>query len=172
MDVILVGRGGGSVEDLWEFNEEVVARAIVASAIPIVSAVGHEIDTTLADFAADLRAPTPSAAAELLVPDRAELFAAMHRQRARLDESMRRRLDAPAQRADRAWLRLQALRPHTRLERGTTRLQELRRRLDAQLLQPLARRHETIDALAARLRRGYAERFEQRPLHLLGLAPR
>jgi exodeoxyribonuclease VII large subunit len=87
-----------------------------------------------------------------------------------MDESMRRRLDTPVQRADRAWLRLQALRPHARLERGATRLLELRRRLDAQLLQPLGRRHETIDALVTRLRRGYAERFEQRRLHLLGLA--
>jgi exodeoxyribonuclease VII large subunit len=169
-DALLLTRGGGSLEDLWCFNDETVARAIVASPVPVVSAIGHEIDTTLADFAADLRAPTPSAAAELLVPDRRELLAALHRQGARLDESMRRRLDAPVQRADRAWLRLQALRPHARLERGATRLQELRRRLDAQLLQPLARRHETIDALVMRLRRGYQERFEQRRLHLHGLA--
>jgi len=169
-DALLLTRGGGSLEDLWCFNDEAVARAIVASPVPVVSAIGHEIDTTLADFAADLRAPTPSAGAELLVPDRRELLAALHRQGARLDESMRRRLDAPIQRADRAWLRLQALRPHARLERGATRLQELRRRLEVQLLQPLARRHETIDALGARLRRGYQERFEQRRLHLLGLA--
>jgi exodeoxyribonuclease VII large subunit len=73
VDVIIVGRGGGSMEDLWAFNEEVVARAISASTVPIVSAVGHEIDFTIADFVADVRAPTPTAAAQLVVPERAEL---------------------------------------------------------------------------------------------------
>ncbi len=74
VDVLIVGRGGGSIEDLWAFNEEIVARAIYASVIPIVNAVGHEIDFTIADFVADFRAPTPSAAAELVVPNRFELI--------------------------------------------------------------------------------------------------
>ncbi|MCH8844377.1 MAG: exodeoxyribonuclease VII large subunit [SAR324 cluster bacterium] len=109
IDLIIVGRGGGSVEDLWAFNEEVVARAIFASHVPIISAVGHEVDFTIADFVADLRAPTPSAAAELAVPNRADLRATVDDLRQRLfrrieDDaawrveqwrSLRARLDSP-----------------------------------------------------------------------------
>src|SRR4249919_2657771 len=114
-DVLLLTRGGGSLEDLWSFNDEALARAIVASPVPVVSAVGHEIDFSLADFAADLRAPTPSAAAELLVPDQAELLARLDTLHARLHNLEAQRLRAAMQRADRAVLRLNALRPRARL---------------------------------------------------------
>jgi exodeoxyribonuclease VII large subunit len=91
-EVLIVGRGGGSIEDLWCFNEEVVARAIAACPIPIISAVGHEIDFTIADFVADLRAPTPSAAAELAVADGAELSARLTQLRRRMQRVVRERL--------------------------------------------------------------------------------
>ena len=93
LDVLIVGRGGGSLEDLWCFNEEVVVRAIAESAIPVISAVGHEIDVTLADFAADYRAPTPSAAAEIVVPQLDDLSTRIEQLDARIQRAMRTGLD-------------------------------------------------------------------------------
>lgn len=92
VDVLIVGRGGGSIEDLWAFNEEIVARAIFESQIPIISAVGHETDTTIADYVADLRAPTPTAAAELAVPNRQELYQHVLAGQSRLHQYMTARL--------------------------------------------------------------------------------
>lgn len=97
-DVLIVGRGGGSIEDLWAFNEEIVARAIFSSRIPIISAVGHETDTTIADFVADLRAPTPTAAAEMAVPDQQDLFQRIMTQKSQLHQIVRAQLIAERQR--------------------------------------------------------------------------
>lgn len=151
-DVLVLARGGGSLEDLWAFNDEALARAIAACTTPVVSAVGHETDFTLADFAADLRAPTPSAAAELLVPDATELSArlasALRRLQGLADTGLRTR----AQRADHAFLRLHALRPQARLEAQRQHLAHVRHRLIGATAQRLQHATASLLALAARLR--------------------
>lgn len=192
-DALLLTRGGGSLEDLWCFNDEGLARLIVESPVPLVSAVGHEIDTTLADFAADLRAPTPSAAAELLVPERGELLAALAAQRRRFDAAFARMRDNLSQRTDHAWLRLRATSPQQRLARGRQRLDALahrlrlvagrvRERADAHA-DAMARRlaachpqrrmqaqHERLDRLHERQRAALDRRIQQQALRLAGLA--
>jgi exodeoxyribonuclease VII large subunit len=126
-DVLILCRGGGSIEDLWAFNEEVVARAIAASRIPVINGVGHETDFTIVDFVADARAPTPTAAASLAVADRVELAAALANLARHLRSGFGRITQARAQRVDQAALRLRH--PGARVADQMRELDQLRRRL-------------------------------------------
>ncbi len=147
-DLLIVARGGGSIEDLWAFNEEIVVRAVAACSIPVISAVGHETDTTLCDFAADLRSPTPTAAAEMAVPVRLDLKERLAQQGLRMDASVRRTL-----------------------QRATERLEAQRRLLPrpADLAAPWAQR---ADELAERLRRGLERRADGAKIAFAGTATR
>ena len=150
-DVLLVTRGGGSLEDLWAFNDEAVARAIHACAVPVVSAVGHEVDFSIADFVADLRAPTPSAAAELLVPDAQATLRHLRQLRQRLALLEQRRLQSLGQRVDHLFARLQAQRPQARLARDRERLAHLHHRLLAVLRERQQGERNRLERLHARL---------------------
>lgn len=134
LDVMIVGRGGGSVEDLWAFNEEAVARAIFACQTPVISAVGHETDFTIADYVADLRAPTPSAAAELAVADLAGILDQMNQMKRRLRLQMESRMNLERKRAENLKLRLGYASPQYRIREERQRLAEnedqLRRFMD------------------------------------------
>ena len=123
--VLLVGRGGGSLEDLWAFNEESVARAIAHSKIPVVSAVGHETDTTISDFVADHRAPTPSAAAELVVPDQIELIRWFNQVEQSLQSNMRSRIEKYGQRLDSISRSYALKRPELMIEQSFQKLDHL-----------------------------------------------
>jgi exodeoxyribonuclease VII large subunit len=172
-DVLLLARGGGSLEDLWAFNDELLARTIVAMPVPVVSAIGHETDFSLSDFAADLRAPTPSAAAELLVPHRDDLARRLKHLEARLRQLQLQRLRAAMQRADRAALRLQALRPQARLELLCRRQAEGLRRLNAAWQRRLERERARLRHANAVLRAAHPQRRLARVRQRLGaLAPR
>lgn len=155
-DVILLTRGGGSLEDLWAFNDEMLARDIARSKTMVISAVGHEIDFSLADFAADIRAPTPSAAAELLVPDRLDLVARIVQLSNRLQAAERRIYQYKQQQVDQAYLRLRLYDPQTRMAQARERLHQTRQHL-AKNFQLLAQ------AKLARLRIALARLERQHP---------
>jgi exodeoxyribonuclease VII large subunit len=157
-DVLLLTRGGGSLEDLWPFNDEQLTRAIVASAVPVISAVGHETDFSLADFAADLRAPTPSAAAELLAPSQDDLARRLRTLDARIRNHQRQQLRAAMQRADRAALRLHALRPQARLQLLRRRQEDGLRRLTAAWQQRIAADRARLRHADAVLRAAHPQR--------------
>lgn len=129
VDVIIVGRGGGSIEDLWAFNEEEVARAIFNCHTPIISAVGHETDTTIADFAADLRAPTPSAAAELAVADIRVLLNQLLGARQRLSRAMENHVFGLRQKVEQYESKLKYLSPARQVQEKRTRLMQIEDRL-------------------------------------------
>ena len=151
-DVLILARGGGSIEDLWPFNEEIVARAIVASPIPVISAVGHETDYTIADFVADLRAPTPSAAAELVVRSREDLLADLSERRRRMLQALRYRLlrrrqslaDLTRHRA------FESVR--NRLRQNMQRVDELSFRLRHAIRRQLSAKQRRLDVAGTRIR--------------------
>ncbi len=167
-DVLILARGGGSLEDLWAFNDERVARAILACTIPVVTGIGHEIDFTIADFVADARAPTPSGAAELVVPDRVVCLEALSRMQARINACMRRELRGVSSRFENVNLRLKQAHPGMRLVHQAQRLDDLEQRLTGAAQAVLhTRRHRLSDAYTSllqhspeRLAREYRRRYE------------
>ena len=150
-DVLIIGRGGGSLEDMWPFNEESVARAIAGCPIPTVSAVGHEVDFTIADFVADLRAPTPSGAAEIVVPDQAEWLRIVNATGSRLVALSRRYIEASAQRLDWVSRRLAQSSPAATVERQSQWLRNLQQVLTGAMRHDLAKRRNDIERVRSRL---------------------
>ncbi|MDY4139598.1 MAG: exodeoxyribonuclease VII large subunit [Eubacteriales bacterium] len=165
VEVIIAGRGGGSMEDLWAFNEEIVVRAIADSPIPVISAVGHETDYTIADFVADVRAATPSNAAELAVPDRAELLEGLRMVRRHLTKAMDAMLTDKSRQVAYLARRLTAASPEMRLREAAYRLEQCRDRLDRAVERPLTEAAPRLSLMRIRLDHamdGTLERQRQR----------
>lgn len=151
LDVLIVGRGGGSIEDLWAFNEEPVARAIFACRTPVISAVGHETDVTIADYVADLRAPTPSAAAELAVFDYAAFEAGLKGIEQTLNRAMNRKVEQTLSRLEHCRLRLALYNPERQMNDKRQRLADLEQRLERLISQKLLERRHRLELLSGRL---------------------
>ncbi len=149
VDVVVIARGGGSIEDLWAFNEEVVARALRACPVPTVSAVGHEVDFTIADYCADVRAATPTAAAELLAREKTELVADLAQRRARLQRALRAQLDRKRAQLDKA--RSRVAHPGALISDRKLRLDRLQQRLEDRASADLASRASAVRKLRERL---------------------
>jgi len=150
-EVLILGRGGGSLEDLAAFNDEALARAVFASTLPVVSAVGHETDFSICDFVADLRAPTPSAAAELVTPDQAVLREAFARDQRQLARRMQDRLQRQAQRLDHLAHRLQQRHPAVQLSQQSQKLGRIHEAMTRSLRQALDRRAAQLESCSRRL---------------------
>ncbi len=170
VELLIVCRGGGSMEDLWAFNDERVVRAIAACPLPVLCGVGHETDVTLADFAADVRAPTPTAAAELAAPPRLDCLAALEVLAAALQQRVQHRLDGQRQRLDHAALRL--ARPSDLLRRQGQAVAMLQHRLASAVAQAGRARAQVEQQAALRLRRAVAVLRVQKGQHLAALAAR
>ena len=169
-DQLVIGRGGGSLEDLWAFNEEVLVRAVAACTVPIISAVGHEIDFTLCDFAADVRAETPSAAAELISSKFVEAAERTGRAGEAMDEALARALAEATERLDHARSRLRLLAPAAQIEQGFLRIDDLSNRLAAALRGAAQLRRQQIGEARAALARVSPEfRVQTESHHLLSL---
>ena len=151
LDVLIVGRGGGSIEDLWAFNEEMVARAIFNCTTPVISAVGHETDVTIADYVADLRAPTPSAAAELAVFDYGQFVEQVNLYRQVLERSMERRLEKLHFRLDQCGMRLKLLSPEKQLNDRRQRLADIESRLERMMEENLGLSRRKLEDRRRRL---------------------
>jgi exodeoxyribonuclease VII large subunit len=166
-DLIVVGRGGGSIEDLWAFNEEVLVRAVAACPVPTISAVGHEIDFTLCDFAADLRAETPSAAAELISSEFVRLAERTESARRTVAAAVSEALDRSRERVSHARSRLRLLSPTALVERGYLRLDDMTNRLGSALRASVQLRRHGLATAAARLERASPEGRVQMESHRL-----
>lgn len=185
VDVVILARGGGSLEDLWPFNEEMVARAIAASEIPVISAVGHEVDYTISDFVADLRAPTPSAAAEIVLPEKKELVARLQDWKKRLRQALKDEVQHLKERLEETLKSKTLTQPLSLLDERWQALDELKKELQVSLSRSLDLKKRELKAVVgklgvlsplASLGRGYSIVFDEEHQTIIkstvGLSPK